>query len=98
MEAHKYEISEHNSTLIQRTDPIFEKTTYGQSNEEKRANEEPTERCDKNTVRSSKIHSHWTCCYKLSGDSLAANIVPGQACNRHHGGFFVSTDKDTIDW
>ena len=82
LEAHKYEeISEHNSTLIRRTDPIFEKTTYGRSPNEERKEQmknlpNAVTRTQFGQVRFIRIGPAAT---KLSGDSLAANIVPGYA-------------------
>ena len=80
LEAHKYEeISEHNSVLIQRTDPIFEKATYGRSPNEERKEQmknlpNAVTRTQFGQVRFIRIGPAAT---KLSGDSLAANIVPG---------------------
>jgi len=80
LEAHKYEeISERNSVLIQRTDGIFEKTTYGRSPNEERKEQmknlpNAVTRTQFGQIRFIRIGPAAT---KLSGDSLAANIVPG---------------------
>ena len=80
LEAHKYEeISERNSVLIQRTDGIFEKTAYGRSPNEERKEQmknlpNAVTRTQFGQVRFIRIGPAAT---KLSGDSLAANIVPG---------------------
>jgi len=80
LDAHKYEeISERNSVLIQRTDGIFEKTTYGRSPNEERKEQmknlpNAVTRTQFGHVRFIRIGPTAT---KLSGDSLAANIVPG---------------------
>ena len=102
LEVHKYEeISEHNSTLIQRTDPIFEKTAYGRSPNEERKEQmknlpNAVTRTQFGQVRFIRIGPAAT---KLSGDSLAANIVPGtKPCRRHHGGFFFNETRTPFDW
>ena len=80
LDAHKYEeISERNSVLIQRTEGIFEKTTYGRSPNEERKEQmknlpNAVTRTQFGHVRFIRIGPTAT---KLSGDSLAANIVPG---------------------
>ena len=80
LEAHKYEeISERNSVLIQRTDGIFERTAYGRSPNEERKEQmknlpNAVTRTQFGQVRFIRIGPAAT---KLSGDSLAANIVPG---------------------
>ena len=79
---HKYEeISKQNSNLIERTDGIFEKTTYGRSPNEERKEQmknlpNAVTRTQFGQVRFIRIGPAAT---KLSGDSLAANIVPGYA-------------------
>ena len=82
LEAHTYEeISRQNSNLIERTDGIFEKTTYGRSPNEERKEQmknlpNAVPRTQFGQVRFIRIGPAAT---KLSGDSLAANIVPGYA-------------------
>ena len=73
------EISRQKHELIERTDPIFSKNTYGRSPNEERKEQmknlpNAVTRTQFGQVRFIRIGPAAT---KLSGDSLAANIVPG---------------------